>query len=124
MTSGNTTSAITWFLNKCMGPCKITKNIPSKKYYLLVRDMQTAFRFFNQEKELKKPRSKPMSGSMMMMAAFVEIPPAEKFLDQAIQQDKEIPAAHFPDFKFGYACFPVGPAIGNNGIGIASDDSF
>jgi hypothetical protein len=40
-----------------MGSCKITKKYPSKKYYLVVRDMQTAFRFFYQEKELKKLRS-------------------------------------------------------------------
>ena len=61
---------------------------------------------------------------MVRMAAFVEISPAKKFLDQTIQQDKEVTAAHFPYFQFGHACFPVGPAVGDYGIGIASDDRF
>ncbi len=61
---------------------------------------------------------------MRVGSSLVEIAPAKEFLDKAVEQDKEIAAAHFPDLELGNACFSIGPGIRDNGIGIASDYGF
>jgi hypothetical protein len=51
-----------------------------------------------------------------------KIPFGKVFLNQTIEQDKKVSAAHFPDFQVRFAILPVAPAIWQYCVGISSDN--